>query len=150
MNGTLPEPSDRQPIVCGKGAPQQRFVIQHLPVLPCARVNAIVIVNVPPCGVKRSSMQALEAAASRNTIRHGSRNTPMAPHGRETGGRSGAGCGGHLRHRSPFGLGPARPARFDLIRGVGQQDVSRAEDLVGRGWGLFAVGSTARLDYIRD
>jgi hypothetical protein len=56
-------------------------------------------------------------APDRTTIRHSCRTSGGAtqPGNRE---RSGAGLGGHLRHRSPFGLGPARQSntRFGSIR----------------------------------
>ena len=44
---------------------------------------------------------------------------------RKPGEEATPGLGEHLRRRFPFGLGPARPARFDLIRLLGQQDVTR-------------------------
>jgi hypothetical protein len=42
--------------------------------------------------------------------------------------RSGTGLGGHLRRRSAFGLGPARPAQSNPLHASGQQDVIRPED----------------------
>ena len=61
-----------------------------------------------------------------NTVRHGSRSTPMATQVANLGEEAVPGWGEHPRHRSPFGLGPAPHARFDLIHGVGQQYVTRA------------------------
>jgi hypothetical protein len=48
--------------------------------------------------------------------------------GGPAGARERRRVGGHLRRRSPFGLGPARLARSDPIRGVRQKSVSRPDD----------------------
>ena len=61
----------------------------------------------------------------RNTVRHGSRNTPDGNAGREPGGRSGAGLGGTSPTPLPLGPDPARHARFNVIHGVGQICVAR-------------------------
>jgi hypothetical protein len=61
---------------------------------------------------------------SRNTLRHGSRNTPDGDPVAEREEGSGAGLGGTSPTPLPNGLSPARAARFNLIDGVSKMSVA--------------------------
>jgi hypothetical protein len=69
--------------------------------------------------------EALLGPLPRNTVRHSSRNTSaVGQSGQETAGREQRRVGGNISDAAPR-LGPARPARSNLIRVLGQQDVTR-------------------------
>ena len=79
------------------------------------------------------------------TIRHDICYTPGGAVQPRKRTRSDAGLGEHPRHRSPRGLGPARPARLNLTRRAStkRQSVAlggvRPPDLSARGVGFFGI-----------
>jgi hypothetical protein len=91
------------------------------------RVRALPVVPVEPQHRNSIDLAGLLNRPTATPSATAAVTAATAHHGRGTGKKRRR-VGGHLRRRSRFGLGPARPARSNSTHAMGQSDVSRPDD----------------------